>query len=203
MDQPTILYEDNHILVLDKPAGIPTQGEGSLEEQARLFIKKRDKKPGNAFVYAVHRIDKPVAGIVLFAKSKKALSRLSEQVRKGEHEKKYRALIEGNIEPPSGVLVDQIEKKEHRAVVSPAGKRSELSYTVREKYVEIRLHTGRYHQIRVQFGSRGHPIYGDVKYGSTHSYPNGIALIHAELEIFHPITKEKIKFQTKNKLLSV
>jgi len=198
-----ILYEDNHILVLDKPAGIPVQGEGSLEEAARAFIKKRDSKLGNAFVFAVHRIDKPVAGIVLFAKSKKALSRLSEQVRNGEHEKKYIALVEGEMEKVSGTLVDTILKKEYRAEISKEGKRCELSYRVKNGVIEIMLHTGRYHQIRVQFSSRGHPILGDKKYGSSYTYPKGIALIHAELSLNHPVTKEKLRFQTKNKLISV
>lgn len=198
-----ILYEDNHLLVLDKPHGVPTQGEGSLEEAARQYIKQRDEKPGNVFVYAVHRIDAPVAGVVLFAKSKKALSRLSEMQRCSEIEKKYIASVEGKLKEPRGTWTDTLLKKSHYSVVAPSGKKSTLMYEVKGNIVYITLLTGRYHQIRVQFSSRGHPIYGDTKYGSTHTYKNGIALIHREMTLIHPTLKKKMTFRTKNKLRSV
>ncbi len=177
----SILYEDNHCLACDKPAGVPTQadesGDLSLLEQVRERIRVRDRKPGNVFLGLLHRLDRPVSGVVLFAKTSKAAARLSEQFRVGTIEKTYLAIVEGTIAADEGEFVDRLSKDRERNVVSIAdandseGREARLLFRVIERSrvattVEIKLLTGRSHQIRVQFASRGKPIWGDHKYGS-------------------------------------
>lgn len=197
-----IIFEDNHLLVVDKPHMVATQPE--LEEAARAYIKGRDKKEGNAYVHVVHRIDKPVRGIVVMAKSSKALSRLNESMRDGGLIKEYDAILEGDVQPDEGEWADLLEKKEYHAVVSEKGKPSVLFYKVTKRgngwsMLDISLQTGRYHQIRVQSSSRGHPVVGDAKYGAKTSY-EGIALLHKRCTLYHPVTKEKMIFSSKKKL---
>lgn len=205
----TPLFEDNHLLVLNKPGGLLTQpdntGQDSLEAQAKSWIKKKDQKKGNVYLHAVHRIDKPVSGVVLFAKTSKALSRLNASMREKETRKIYSAWVEGTLSSNEGVLEDFMVHDDFRAAIVPSGhpdgKKARLSYRVIEKregktLLEIQLETGRYHQIRLQFSSRGHPILGDKKYGSKQPYkPHCIALHHRLFEIPHPVTKERMGFE--------
>ncbi len=202
-----ILYEDNHLLVLNKPAGLSTQPsehhQNSLETEAKLWIKETTHKPGNVYLHAIHRLDRPVSGIVVFARTSKALSRLNESLRQKKAHKTYLALVEGSPSP-SGVLEHHLIHDSHRARIvtqdHSEAKIARLSYRVIEKklhaLVEITLDTGRYHQIRVQFSAIGCPILGDHKYGSKHPWQaQGIALHHHKLTLPHPITKEELTFE--------
>lgn len=205
-----IVYEDNHILVLNKPAGLLTQsdatGQTSLEEYVKEWIKQRDQKKGNVFLHAVHRIDKPVSGLVLFAKTSKALSRLNVQMRDKHMEKVYLAYVEGEGLPDEGELEHTLIHGEHRAELThkddPRGKRAHLYFSVikretQKTLVKIKLTTGRYHQIRCQFLAISHPIMGDVKYGASMPYSKeAIALHHTSFSIIHPTTQERLKFET-------
>lgn len=197
-----VVYEDNHLLVLNKPADLLTQPSGTnqpnLEDQAKAYIKEKYNKPGNVFLSAVHRIDKQVSGLVVFAKTSKALSRMNESMRGKEMRKVYWALVDKLPKPSSGTLEHYLIHDEFRAQVSPEGKLSRLSYkTLDNGIVEIELETGRYHQIRVQMSAIGSPIVGDAKYGSVQKFAEGIALHHRQLEIVHPTTSEKMKFEAK------
>jgi 23S rRNA pseudouridine1911/1915/1917 synthase len=193
-----ILFEDNHILVAVKPAGMLTQ-ETDLEPESlttllKDFLKERDAKPGNVFLHAVHRLDRPVSGIVLFAKTSKALSRLNASMRERQTKKIYRARVEG-VPSESGELKHYLIKKEHRAVVvsenTSGAKAAHLKYRMVGDEVEVELITGRYHQIRAQLSAMGCPILGDTKYGAHSPYSRpGIALRHCELTILHPVKKE-------------
>lgn len=195
-----ILYEDNHLLALDKPAGLLTQPSGtsqpSLEEEAKGYLKERDKKPGNVFLEAVHRLDKKVGGIVLFAKSQKGLARMQEAMRKREVQKTYHAVVHGHLSPANASLRHTLIHEDHLAVVDPEGKEALLYYKTLELYknkslLEIELVTGRYHQIRVQLSEVGHPIVGDAKYGSCDDKET-IALTHVKMVFVHPTLKHSI-----------
>lgn len=201
-----ILYADNHVVVVKKPSGIPTQSEDgpSVEKEARLWAKQYFSKPGEVFLYAVHRLDKPVSGILLLAKTSKALERLHRFFREKRMKKTYRALVEGVLMQEEGVLEDYLRQEEFRAVLSssadPKAKLCRLSYKVLERcpfatLVEIDLDTGRYHQIRAQFSHLGHPIVGDLKYGASYMGNQRIALHHQKMEFPHPITKELLLFE--------
>lgn len=205
---PKVLYLDNHLLVADKPAGMPTQpnesGESNLEDFCKSWLKEKEQKPGNVFLHAAHRLDKPVSGLVLFAKTSKALSRLNAAFRNREVEKVYVAQVEGVMPASSGTLEHYLRHDHHRAAVShakdPSAKLARLHYRViscshSQSKVEIQLETGRYHQIRAQLAAIGHPIIGDAKYGSKRAYPAlGIALCHCRLSIRHPTTQAWLTF---------
>lgn len=197
-----ILHEDNHVLVVNKPAGIATQGaapgEPSLVELAKRYIKIRYRKPGNVYLGVVSRLDARVTGAVIFARTSKAAARLSAQFAAGDPQKTYWAIVEHPPQPPSGTCVDWLTRDEqkHRVLISaPAtcgAKEARLSYCTRRivpvgTWLEVKLETGRRHQIRVQLASRGWPIRGDAKYGSTQSWPDGIALHARKLELAHPV----------------
>lgn len=206
-----ILYEDNHCLAVFKLHGLLTQGDEtgdhSLMDEVKDFIKERDKKPGKVFLGLIHRLDRPVGGIVLFAKTSKGASRLSQQFMSREVGKKYLALVEGEPKRKDG-HVFQYLRKDHRTNIVEAfnrpvseGQKAELSYHVTQtikrgkkifSMIEVEPLTGRSHQIRVAMASLGTPIVGDKKYGS--SIPRGghIALCATELSFFQPVTKEKI-----------
>lgn len=204
-----IIFEDNHQLVVNKPAGILTQPSGteqdSIEAQAKLWIKEKYQKPGNVFLEAVHRIDKPVSGIVLFGKTSKALTRLHQSLREKKSRKIYLAVVEGSFQKLEGNLEHYLIHDEHQAAVvssqTPNSKLARLKYRVVQQrnafsLLEIELETGRYHQIRVQLKEIGHPIVGDIKYGSRTPYMNGaIALHHYSLEVPHPISAEMQTFK--------
>lgn len=184
-------FYDNHILVAVKPAGIATQPE--FHEMAREWIQREFNKPGKAFCEPIHRLDKPVQGLVLFARTSKALSRLQAAMRERRIEKTYVARVEGFVE--EGRLEHFLVHGSHRAhVVKSGGKRASLSFTVIDRdadttLVKINLETGRYHQIRAQFAHIGHPIVGDEKYGAK---PGKFQLFATELSFEHPISKDRV-----------
>ncbi len=203
-----VAYFDNHIVVVKKPAGIPTQSmeENSVEKEARAWAKKQFDKKGEVFLYALHRLDKPVSGIVLLAKTSKALERLHESFRQKQMKKTYIALVEGVIEEDCGVLENYLTQLEFRSSVSteedPKAKLCRLSFKVLERtpfssLLEIDLETGRYHQIRCQLSHLGHPVVGDLKYGAKYisSRQGHIALHHQKMQFPHPITKEVLEFE--------
>jgi len=200
-----ILYEDNHVIALVKPAGLATmglpEGQETLLTQTKTYLKKKYAKPGEVYLGVVSRLDVPVTGAVLFARTSKAAARLNEQFRTHTVEKIYAALVEGHITPPEAECVDYLcEDKRYRKVfrtLSGEGKECRLRYrTLRQVHqcslIEIQLETGRKHQIRLQLSSRGFPICGDTKYGAKMSFPGGIALHAWKLTFSHPTTKERI-----------
>jgi len=202
-----ILFEDNHLLVVNKPAGLLSQEDYTKEPDllniCKEYIKKEYDKPGNVFLGLLHRLDKPVSGVMVFAKTSKAASRISEQIRKRTVKKKYLAVVNGNP-PKNGLLEHYLEKDSKKNLViavSNPGKKSKearLSYIKLDQVedlalVDINLITGRAHQIRVQFAESGTPVYGDKKYG----YKNGeqIALHAYKFRLEHPVKKEKMTFR--------
>ena len=199
-----VLYEDNHLLVVEKPINIPVQADSSedldLLTKLKNYLKDKYNKPGNVYLGLVHRLDRPVGGIMVFAKTSKAASRLSEQVRKNEIKKTYYAVLEGKAKEYDH-LVDKLLKDEKNNIskVDSKGKEAILDYELIEykdsfSLVKIDLKTGRSHQIRVQFSSRDLPLYGDQKYNKNAKVGEQIALFARELEFMHPVTKEKLKF---------
>ncbi len=195
-----LLLVDNHLLAVGKPKGLLTQpnqtGAPNLEDLAKAWVKNKYHKKGNVFLHPIHRLDKPVSGIVLFARTSKALSRLNAQMRERTLVKTYIAEVEGHLSETSGELRHSLLHASHHARVDPTGKPAHLSFAVIEErpkttLVLVTLHTGRYHQIRAQFAHIGHPILGDAKYGAAQSSPQ-IALHHSELVFEHPISKEKV-----------
>ena len=203
-----VLYEDNHIITVFKPAGLLTQpdssGGKSLIDEVKKYLKDRHQKPGNVFLGLVHRLDRNVSGIVLFGKTSKGASRLSEQFRSHEIKKIYHAIVEGELTPKNGKLIHFSKKdEEHRiAVISKSPQAGydqlELDYEMvksNKNYslVKVNLKTGRFHQIRAQFSAIGYPIVGDSKYGSKEkAKDNNIALCATEVE-FKTATTDEIK----------
>jgi 23S rRNA pseudouridine1911/1915/1917 synthase len=214
-----ILYEDNHLLAVVKPPGLPTQGaaagRSSLVVQAKEYLRQKYRKPGNVYLGVVSRLDLPVSGVVLFARTSKAAARLNQQFRDRQVEKLYWALVEGKIEPPAAECVDWMAKDERQkrmVVVNPPRrgqdrmprKRAAKPQAARLKYkrlkvsggnslLEISLETGRKHQIRVQLAARGHPLVGDRKYGSRRAFAGGIALHCRRLVVEHPVKKTMLE----------
>lgn len=205
---PEVIYCDNHIVVAIKPSGMLTQPDQtqnfSLEEFVKNYVKEKFNKPGAVFLHAVHRLDRPVSGLVLFAKTSKALSRLNEQSREGKIGRIYIAEVEGTLLHKKGVLEHYLLHGEHLATLStpqhPQAKKAVLAYCVlKEKshstVVQIALQTGRYHQIRAQFAATGHPIMGDVRYHSKTGNGKTIHLCSTELTFLHPVAGDKMSFQ--------
>ena len=199
-----ILYEDNHLLVVEKPINMGVCLDDSLDnnllDELKKYLKEKYQKPGNVYLGLVHRLDRPVGGVMVFAKTSKASSRLSEQVRTRKFEKKYYAVVCGNLKG-NGKFVDKLEKdhKKNISFVSEKGKECSLDYNViatKENLtlVDINLNTGRSHQIRVQFSSRNYPLYGDQKYNKKAIVSEQIALFAYSLSFYHPITLEKLTF---------
>lgn len=200
-----ILYEDNHLLVVLKPINVPVQEDDSKDKDLltilKEYIKEKYQKPGNVYLGLVHRLDRPVGGIMVFAKTSKAASRLSEQVRNYELKKEYHAVICGNINS-KGNFIDRLLKDTHnnKVSVNKDGKEARLSY---EKIsfkdglslVKVDLETGRSHQIRVQFSHHGYPLYGDQKYNKNAKVGEQIALFATSISFYHPITKELLTFK--------
>lgn len=201
----TYPFCDNHILVAEKPAGLTTQEGFDLE--IKYWLKKKFQKPGNVFLEPIHRLDKPVSGLVLFARTSKALSRLQEEMRKKAIKKTYFALVEGNVPESEGSLEHFLLHDDFKARVVSVndknGKQARLHYKVLEKrkettLIEIELETGRYHQIRAQFSFIGCPIVGDIKYGSLIPFKEfAIALHHGKLSFKHPVSSEFLTFTSK------
>ena len=193
------LYEDNHLLCLCKPQGLLTQPtsrtQDSLETRAKQWIKERDQKR-SVFLHAVHRLDKDTSGVVLFAKSQKALSRMTKEFRERRVKKTYLAITQKI--PKTKTLKHTLKHGSHKALQDVSGKESQLSFEVLKKhkglyFLEIDLKTGRYHQIRAQFALEGCPIVGDQKYGSLLDAP--LALHCYQLIFLHPTTKKELKIQ--------
>jgi len=203
-----VLYEDNHLLAVSKPALLPTMGVApdrpSLLAEAKAYVKRKYQKPGNVYLGIVSRLDAPVTGVVMIARTSKAASRLSAQFRSGLVEKTYWAVVSGAPRPAEARLVDHLRKDErHRrmhvaAADDPDAREARLRYrTVRGVAIgtllEVELETGRKHQIRVQLAHAGHPIVGDRKYGSREAFPNGIALHSRRLVVEHPVRREPLE----------
>ncbi len=203
-----VLFEDNHLLVVNKAAGVVTQGAAagvaSLVERAKLYLKQRYQKPGNVYLGVVSRLDAQSTGVLVLARTSKAAGRLSRQFRERTVEKRYWILVHPAARPANGHLEDWLRKDEatHRMVTCqashPEGQRALLEYHLLgerpHQHLEVRLDTGRKHQIRVQFASRGWPVVGDRKYGSRVSFPQGIALHARQLTLRHPVTRESMTF---------
>lgn len=205
-----IIYEDNHLLVIDKPSGVLSQedhtGDPDVLTLCKKYVKKKYNKPGDVWMGLVHRLDRPVSGVMVLAKTSKAASRLSEQIRKNNMDKTYWAMVEG-MTPPSETLVHYLEKDKRSNNVSaynkPRGKakESKLSFeTLKQNskfsLVEIDLYTGRPHQIRVQLAKVGHPLWGDYRYGEEGSKDGKeMGLRAVRLTIKHPTKKEKMTFE--------
>jgi 23S rRNA pseudouridine1911/1915/1917 synthase len=197
-----VLYEDNHLLAVVKPAGIPTMGVSlerqSILEMARQYVKAKFHKPGNVYLGVVSRLDAPVSGVLLLARTSKAAARLSELFRTQAIEKTYWAVVEGEIRPRAGDLVDWLAQDERHRRMKTApprtagAKEARLNYKTlstarRRSLIEVTLQTGRKHQIRVQLAHRGHPVVGDRKYGSHEAFGAGIALHARRLALVHPV----------------
>ena len=206
-----IIYEDNHIIVVEKIPNIPSQEDKTKDidmlSLVKKYIKEKYQKPGNVYLGLVHRLDRPVGGVMVFAKTSKAASRLSNQVREKIFKKRYLAVVDGKFKEKDGILEDYLYKDERNnisKVVNKDKKNSkyakleykELAYNEKKNLslLEINLYTGRHHQIRVQLSNSGHSIFGDQKYG-TRGKGKQIALWAYELTIDHPITKEKMTFK--------
>lgn len=203
-----VVYEDNHIIIVNKQSGEIVQGDKTgdtpLSDIVKQYIKEKYNKPGNVFLGVVHRLDRPVSGLVVFAKTSKALSRLNEMFRTGDVHKTYWAIVKKNDIAPEATLTNWLTRNErqnksyaHNREV-PGAKKAVLSYKVRsmsDNYMllEVRLMTGRHHQIRCQLAHMGCPIKGDLKYGSPRSNPDGsISLMSRRVEFVHPVSKETI-----------
>lgn len=205
MSHLPVLYEDNHLLVVNKPAGLPTmgvsEGEPSAWRIAIAYIKRKYQKPGNVFLGVVSRLDTVTSGVLIFARTSKAAERLSEQIRAHQVQKTYWAVPESTLPKASGELCDWVYKDDlaHRMRIgteqSPAAQHAQLRYhqiaQLRDAPLyEVELITGRKHQIRLQFSSRRAPLWGDAKYGGRQSFPIGIALHARSLSIKHPTRDE-------------
>ena len=203
-----ILFEDNHIIVVNKPQNIPTQSDSSgdkdLLTMVKEYIKEKYNKPGEVYVGLVHRLDRPTGGVLVFAKTSKAAGRLSEQIKIGTMQKTYLCVVEGTPVEPHAELFNYLKKnpKENRVKVVPApvdgAKEAKLSYELlssNDKFslLKVNLQTGRSHQIRVQLSNIKLPIYGDAKYGA-HPKKN-IALYSSVLKFEHPTTKQILTFK--------
>jgi len=203
-----IIYEDNHILVVEKPINIPVQKDISNDIDIlsilKDYIKKKYDKKGNVYLGLVHRLDRPVGGVMIFAKTSKAASRLSQQIKENKIEKIYYAIVEG-VPKEKDTLIDYLIKDEKinitKTTSKEKGKEAILEYNLIKtinnlSLVKINLKTGRSHQIRVQFSSRGYPLYGDQKYNKKATPNTNISLFAKELIITHPTTKERLIFTT-------
>jgi 23S rRNA pseudouridine1911/1915/1917 synthase len=211
-----ILYEDNHLIIVHKLAGEIAQedktGDEPLSEKIRTFLKEKYKKPGNVFVGIVHRIDRPVSGIVIYAKTSKGLFRMNEVFKLRKIRKFYHVLVEQKPKIPEQTLEQYIRKNEklNRSVVSDVPKEGYLSAALHYKYLqpthnyhllEVELFTGRHHQIRAQLAANGACIKGDLKYGAKRSNPDGSISLQAQKVIFeHPIANKLIEVETSFRL---
>ncbi len=204
----TVVYEDNHIIVVNKEPGEIVQGDKTgdkpLVDIVRDYIKEKYQKPGNVFCGVVHRLDRPVGGLVVFAKTSKALTRLNDMFREGRVNKTYWAISRNKPEPPAGKLthyittVEKTNKSTAHFAPKPNSKEARLSYRLlgqsdRYNLIEVKLETGRKHQIRVQLSAIGCPIRGDLKYGDKRSNPDGsISLMARSIEFEHPVSHQLI-----------
>ena len=205
MSKLNILYEDNHIIVVVKPYNVLSQGDStkdaSIMDDIKSYIKVKYNKPGNVYLGLVHRLDRPVGGVMVFARSSKAASRLCKSFNEHSITKKYLAIVNGKMEKSKDELVDYIDKDSNgNAFISENGKKAILDYEVLQyddkhncSLVSIDLKTGRHHQIRIQFASRGHYLLGDQRYGKLDN--TQICLFAYYLSFTHPVSKEIMEFK--------
>ena len=206
MNKLEILYEDNHIIVVVKPFNIPTQEDSSNDKDMltiiKEYIKEKYNKPGNVYLGLVHRLDRPAGGVMVFAKTSKAASRLSDQIRKNEVKKTYLAVVHGKTKKEDELInyINKNNKTNNSYIDDKSGKESILSY-ITLKYdekedlslVKVNLKTGRHHQIRLQMSNINHALYGDQRYGLQDK--KQLALFAYKLEFIHPVTKELMTFK--------
>lgn len=212
-----ILYEDNHLIVVVKPAGIPSQADKTGDEDMlsllKLYIKEKYNKPGDVYLGLVHRLDRMTSGIMVFARTSKAASRLSKNIREGDFKKRYLAVLNGYLQKEQkSILLENYLVKDERNNISKVtnkdvknSKLASLEYKVLDNfiannkeytYVEVKLNTGRHHQIRVQFSNIGHSLYGDIKYGkNVNKTGQKLALFAYNLSFFHPTKDEVMEFR--------
>lgn len=202
--QERILYEDNHLIVFNKRCGEIVQGDKTgdepLSETLKAFIAQRDGKPGQVFMGVPHRLDRPVSGVCLFAKTSKALERLNDMLRTGDIHKNYWALTANKPPKDEDTLTDYLTRneKQNKSYISKTGKEAKLKYKLiqtTERYflLEVTLYTGRHHQIRCQLANMGCPIKGDLKYGARRSNPDGGISLHARnIQFIHPVKKTEV-----------
>lgn len=207
----TVVYEDNHIIVVNKTASEIVQadktGDTPLSESVKLYLKEKYQKPGNVFIGVTHRLDRPVSGLVIFAKTSKALTRLNDMFRTSEVKKTYWAVVKNALKEPEGELVHFLvrNEKQNKSYAYdkevPNSKKAILDYRLigrSENYflLEVDLKTGRHHQIRCQLAKMGCPIKGDLKYGFPRSNPDGSICLHARrVRFVHPVSKELIELE--------
>lgn len=195
-----VLYEDNHLIAVLKPINVPTQKDSSndidMVSLVKDYLKKKYNKPGNVYLGLLHRLDRPVSGVLLFAKTSKAAERMTKEIKNHNVRKTYYAVVEGKVDKKS-TFIDKLlkDEKTNFVRVSDKGKEAKLEYELidyKNNYslVKINLITGRSHQIRVQFSSRGYPLYGDQRYNKKDK--NQIALFSSSIEFTHPVTKEHL-----------
>ena len=203
-----VLYEDNHIIVVNKPAGVLVQGDHTgdapISDPIKAYLKVKYNKPGEVFLGTVHRLDRPVSGIVIFARTSKALTRLNKMFQDKTIDKRYWAIVEGHPNPTQARLEHHLVKNQKNnkskalSKATPNSKRAVLSYQTKQKgerytCVEVTLETGRHHQIRVQLSTNGNTIKGDLKYGAKRSNSDGSICLHAQRITFeHPVKKENM-----------
>ena len=207
-----VLYEDNQIIVVEKEPNIPSQadktGDIDMLSLVKQYIKEKYNKPGEVYIGLVHRLDRPVGGVMVFARTSKSASRLSEQVRNKTLKKTYIAVVDGQVSENNGILEDYLYKDERKNMSKVVAKEKKNAKLAKLEYevldydekrnlttVKIKLHTGRHHQIRVQFANFGHSLYGDQKYG-TRGKGKQIRLWAYELEFEHPVKKEMMSFKS-------
>lgn len=207
----TVIYEDNHIIIVNKTASEIVQGDKTgdtpLSETVKMYLKEKYQKPGNVFIGVTHRLDRPVSGLVVFAKTSKALTRLNDMFKKGEVKKTYWAVVKNAPKESEGELVHYLVRNEKQnksyayEVEKPNSKKAVLHYRLLAKsdnyyLLEVDLKTGRHHQIRCQLAKMGCPIKGDLKYGFPRSNPDGSICLHARYVRFvHPVSKELISVE--------
>ena len=207
----TVVYEDNHIIIVNKTASEIVQGDKTgdtpLSETVKLYLKEKYQKPGNVFIGVTHRLDRPVSGLVVFAKTSKALTRLNDMFKNGEVKKTYCAVVKNQPHEPEGELEKYLvrNEKQNKSYAYdkevPNSKKAILHYRLighSENYylLEVDLKTGRHHQIRCQLAKMGCPIKGDLKYGSPRSNPDGSICLHARrVRFIHPVSKELIELE--------
>ena len=208
MNKLNVLYEDNHLIVVEKKPNVLSQsdetGDMDLLTMVKNYVKKKYDKPGNVYIGLVHRLDRPVSGVMVFARTSKAAKRLNEQIKNHEFNKTYVAVLDGKLEKKKGELVNYLYKDEKTGISKvvdkhfTGGKLSKLNYEVIGYYenktiVKVNLITGRHHQIRLQFKALGYPLYGDQLYGKKNN--EQIRLYAYLLAFNHPVTKERLCFK--------
>ncbi len=207
MNEVDVIYEDNHIIIVNKKPNILSQKDNTndidMVTLVKNYLKEKYHKPGNVYLGLVHRLDRPVGGLMIFAKTSKAATRLSKAIQNHEIKKSYLAVVEGIVSPTKGVLIDYLKRETNKMTTiatETSGKYAELKYEVlqintknNKTLLSIELKTGRHHQIRVQFASRAHPLCGDQRYGKMDK--TQLALFSYKLEFCHPVTKKWLKFE--------